>query len=403
MQHNLFQKIKIKEVIEHIVDNRGRNPSYYVNKGIPVIDNFQITGAKFVDLKSSRRFIDESVFNTFIRKSLNHGDVLITLVGNGFGNVSIAPKEKSVIIQNTIGIRCNKRCLNNFLFYYLSANKDRIKDRNRGSAQPSIKVSDLTDIDLFLPPILHQQKIASILSAYDDLIENNNKRIKVLEQIAESIYREWFVNFKFPGNNGTRPQEWIDISFGNLAEFINGYAFKPYQLTSHGYPIIKIPELRDGVIDKTPRNSGEEIEKKYHVFDGDILFSWSATLLVNFWHGEEGLLNQHLFKVVPKDTKSKHYLFMALSDSIVTFTSHTTGATMKHIRRSALDNVKIPKPSTDILENFEKIISPIYRQVGLLNQKNILLNKTKNILLPKLISGELDVENLDIKIRPEIL
>ena len=110
----------LKDIVNYTIDNRGRNPEYYTDTGIPVIDNFMIKGDRDVDLNLTKRFIDENLYETFIRKYLKPKDVIITLVGNGYGNVSIAPNFKSVIIQNTVGLRANSNGDNYFIFYNLS-------------------------------------------------------------------------------------------------------------------------------------------------------------------------------------------------------------------------------------------------------------------------------------------
>lgn len=206
---------KLGEVVGYIADNRGKNPSYYVESGVPVIDNFMITGKRSVDLSLTKRFLDEKTYKEFIRKEIKKDDVLVTLVGNGFGQIALAPEERSVIIQNTVGLRSNDLSLNSYLFYLLSKYKEAITGLDRGAAQPSVKVGDLLDIEIDLPDFPIQKKIASILSAYDEKIENNNKIIKNLEETAQTIFNEWFVNFKFPGYEKVKM---IDSEMGEIPE-----------------------------------------------------------------------------------------------------------------------------------------------------------------------------------------
>lgn len=148
-----WDKVKLGGIIDIVIDNRGKNPKYYCEVGIPVIDNHLIVNESFIDISKCKRYLDESVYLTFIRKYLNPFDVLITLVGNGCGSISMAPVQRSVIIQNTIGLRCNKLGDQYFLYWYLLNNRTNIKNQNRGSAQPSVKVGDLLDLGLELPTI----------------------------------------------------------------------------------------------------------------------------------------------------------------------------------------------------------------------------------------------------------
>ena len=403
MQNNSYQKIKIKELVDYIVDNRGRNPPYYSEDGIPVIDNFQITGVKHIDLGNSHRFIDEKVYDTFIRKYLNQGDLLITLVGNGFGNVAIAPREKSVIIQNTIGIRCNDKCLNNYLFYFLSANKNIIRDRNRGAAQPSIKVSDLTDIDIILPPLNSQKKIASILSAYDDLIENNNKRIKILEEIVLSIYKKLF--------QGKTENGFIK----NLYSLLPGYAFKSKDFADEGDAIVKIRNINEeGMVDTEnvdliPSEITQKVEK-FKLNSGDILIAMTGATIGKTGIvpilGKNTFLNQRVGKFISK--KSPVYIsYIASYSRMSSFRKKieavAMGAAQPNISGSIIENFSMYIPTETELDYFCNTTEKFYREMLILRHKNTILKRIKNLLLPKLISGELDVEGLDIKIRPEIL
>ncbi len=173
-------------------------------------------------------------------------------------------------------------------------------------------------ISVNLPDTATQVRIASILSAYDDLIENNRRRIQLLEQAARLLYRVWFVHLRFPGHEHATitdgvPEGWEKKPFSELATFLNGFAFRPSHLGDVGLPIVKIPELRDGPTEKTPRNPGENIPGKYLLNTGDILFSWSGTLLVNIWNHGRALLNQHLFKVIPVADNLRSVVFFAVT------------------------------------------------------------------------------------------
>ena len=241
-----------------------------------------------------------------------------------------------------------------------------------------------------------QARIASILSNYDKLIANNLRQITLLERAAREFYREWFMRLRFPRHEDTEvvdgvPEGWVEVSFAELAEFVNGYAFKPAHLGESGLPIVKIPELRNGLTSKTPRNPGDLIPSKYHIHDGDLLFSWSGTLAVNVWTSGDALLNQHLFLVVPKARVSRAFLMFALREAQMSFANQTVGATMKHIRRSALDAVTVLLPDLPLLTEFENTLSSVWDQLVNLHKQNRQLESARDLLLPRLMSGELAV------------
>ena len=217
-----------------------------------------------------------------------------------------------------------------------------------------------------------------------------------MEEAAQRLYKEWFVDLRFPGYENTPitdgvPQGWRKSAINDIAEYINGYAFKPSDWGENGKPIIKIKEMGEGVTNDTPRNSGTEIPKKYHIYAGDILFSWSATLSAMIWDGEDGLLNQHLFKVVPLDNFSREYVLQSILYTLGEFQNLTTGATMKHIQRGKLKEVFINTPGKNIMNQYEVLAVPIRTKILSLKKQNLNLIEARDRLLPKLMSGELEV------------
>ncbi len=191
-----WKAMSLKDTLELIIDNRGRNPKSYADAGIPVIDNYLITSEGVPNLNNIKRFIDEETYNSFIRKHIKRNDVLITLVGNGYGKVAITPSQKCVIIQNTIGLRCNNKNDNIYLYYLLKDSREILMNLNRGAAQPSIKVGDIQNLEFKFPSLENQQRIASILKSLDDRIENNRKINETLEAMAQAVFKSWFVDFE---------------------------------------------------------------------------------------------------------------------------------------------------------------------------------------------------------------
>ena len=275
----------------------------------------------------------------------------------------------------------------------LLAHIDRI---TTGANIPHISGKDIASFEFILPSLDRQDRIVEFMGAYDDLIENNQSRIRLLEESARMLYREWFVSLRYPGHqkfplkNGI-PEGWISLPFSEVGDFINGFAFKPEHLQDVGLPIVKIPELRDGVYYKTPKNLGHMVPSRSCINTGDVLFSWSATLLVNEWGDGPALLNQHLFKVIPKNPIHKRLLRLAVEAAIPNLLGHTVGATMQHIRRSALDDQNMLLPDADCAEEFALRVDPMMDNVLVLKQQNRFLNEARRALLTKLMSGELAV------------
>jgi len=410
-----WQESKLKNILSFLIDNRGKNPPRYYDSGIPVIDNFQITGKKSINIKKSKRFINKEVFDTFIRKYIQENDLLITLVGNGYGNVALAPKEKSVIIQNTIGVRCNDSCLNEFLFYTLTLNKRLIKNLDRGAAQPSIKVSDLLSIKLQLPSISIQQKITSILSAFDELIENNRRRIEILEETAQLLYREWFVEFRFPCHKkvkminselGKIPKGWKMQKIGDIAKYYRGISYRSDNLVeSCGIPFLSLKSIlvNGGYRENGLKEFAGNYKETHKVKKGDIIIAITEvspareiiaragqvpTLPSNF-----GVFSMDLVKILPKNKNHLQFLYRLLRSYEYSelIKMYANGANVLHLSPEKIMSFEFLSPTPDLIEQHCDIDKKVFEMKDNLMRQNQVYIETRNLLLPKLMSGEIKV------------
>lgn len=268
---------------------------------------------------------------------------------------------------------------------------------SQGTAQDNLSWKKLSTIMFPCPPIEIQHSIATILSRYDTLIENYQKQIKLLEEAAQRLYKEWFVDLRFPGYENAKmvdglPEGWERKSISQLGDYLNGFAFKPSDWQEKGKPIIKIKEMGNGVTDETPRNNGERVPDKFLIKAGDLLFSWSATLMVIVWTGEDGWVNQHLFKVTPAKGIGREFLLQTISNAILEFSNLTTGSTMKHIQRNKLDQVFVNTPPSDVMEKYNEIAESLRIKVLNISSQIRLLTEARDRLLPKLMGGEMEVD-----------
>lgn len=286
-----------------------------------------------------------------------------------------------------------------FVYYLLKYNLGKVKSLNKGTASGREFVSKSTFLEMPIKVCVdrdEQIRIGSVLSHYDSLIENYQQQIKLLEEAAQRLYKEWFVDLHFPGYENTKivdgvPEGWRKEGIGELGEYLNGFAFKPSDWQTKGLPIIKIKELQNGVTKETPCNNGERVPKKYKIKAGDLIFSWSATLKVVIWSGEDGWLNQHLFKVTPKTDIPREFLLQSIASSLSKFQNLTTGSTMKHIQRNKLDQVFVVVPTKDILRKYMGVAETIRSRILDLSTQLRLLTEARDRLLPKLMSGEIEV------------
>ncbi|GBR36206.1 restriction endonuclease S subunit [Acetobacter peroxydans] len=326
----------------------------------------------------------------------------MTEQGEGLlGSSALIPETEQFLHNQRIGLVHSidvERADKGFLFYLFNTKtvRSQIRASASGTKVRHTAPERIYRVKVSLPSLAEQQRIASILSAYDDLIENNRRRIALLEEAARQLYKEWFIRFRFPGHEHVKiidgvPEGWEMRSFDTLADFLNGFAFKPHHLGDAGLPIVKIPELKGGVLGKTPRYDGEGVPEKYLLNTGDLIFSWSGTLAIDFWCDGPAYLNQHLFKVMPYDDVSAAHLLVAIREAMVMFENQTVGATMKHIRRSALSDVKVPIPPVSLYSSFRDAVDSLYNQVVNLRSLSRNAAKARDLLLPKLMSGAIAV------------
>ncbi|MBN8279226.1 MAG: restriction endonuclease subunit S [Gammaproteobacteria bacterium] len=368
------------------------------NKGepLPYLANINVRWGDF-DLENLREMRFEH--DEIDRYGLKYGDIVMCEGGEP-GRCAIWKESvPGMMIQKAIHRIRPHACIDHRFLFYSFLHKGRsgaFAPLFTGATIKHLPREKLAKVAIEFPSIAVQGRIADILSAYDDLIENNRRRMALLEDAARQLYREWFVRLRFPGHEHTRiqnglPDGWEAKSFTDLADFVNGYPFSPDELGDTGFPIVKIPELRSGISDKTPRNTGESIPEKYFLADGDLLFSWSGTLLIEFWYDGPALVNQHLFRVESRAQCSAAFLLFALQEALPEFAGQSVGATMKHIRKGALKTVTTIVPPAALLHQFSSFSAEVFESILNLRRQNQRLRAARDLLLPRLLSGEVVV------------
>jgi type I restriction enzyme S subunit len=339
--------------------------------------------------------------------------------GNGVGQIAFCSGRPSTGLINAQMLILRPECdaLNSRFLYYLLSTPfyfARLRSLATGSAQPQLSISSLRELDISIPQPEDQKKIAAILSAYDDPIENNTRRIKILEEMAQSIYREWFVNFRFPGHEkvkmvdspmGKMPKEWEIRTFDGLVDIKSGFAFPSKIFVEEGeFGLVTIKNVKDGKFlpecEKKIETPPPNMPSYCHVKTGDILLSLTGnvgrTCLV---YGDRYLLNQRVAKLVPKPGIGKPYVYLTfrqieLQQKLVLL---STGVAQQNLSPINMGKMEIIFPKLELLKIFAEICNAFIEEIISLNLKILNLRQTRNLLLPKLISGELDVSELDIK------
>jgi len=274
-----------------------------------------------------------------------------------------------------------------FLYYLFSGpeKQQEILNNGIGAAVPGFNLGQLRKMVISLPKPEEQKAIASVLSTFDDKIELLHRQNKTLESMLKSLFRQWFVE--------EIHDSWAEKPLSSIARFLNGLACQKYAPENdiEKLPVLKIRELNSG-ISETSDWVTSRIKADYIVEAGDVIFAWSASLMVKIWDGERCVLNQHLFKVTSDELPKWFYLQWCkyhLAEFIAISASHAT--TMGHIKRSDLDAAMVLIPTPEELTTMTQQMEPLLdKQIA--NARQIkCLEKLRDTLLPKLMSGEMRV------------
>lgn len=424
MSFSGWKEVSLDDTCIKITDGSHYSPKAKT-EGYPMltVKDMRDFGFDYLDCK----LISEEDFQIMIKNDCVpiKGDVLVAKDGSFLKHVFTVKENRKEAVLSSIAIfRPNPDIIiSEFLKYFIlnPTTKSIIADNYvSGSAIPRIVLKDFKKIPVVLPPLQEQKAIAHILSTLDEKIETNNRINKTLEEMAQAIFKHWFVDFEFPNEDGEPykssggemveselgpiPKGWEEKSIYDLADYINGTSFKKDEIGgSFGIPIIKIAEIKGGYNSSTSfYNNSTSKDRKYFLKKKDLLFSWSGnpdtSIDIFIWPRDEGILNQHIFKVVPVEVPYS-YLFLLLKSFKPIFTEiasnkQTTG--LGHVTIGDLKRLKVCIPTCEIIEKFASIADVTIDKIYSNLIENQILEGIRDSLLPKLMSGEIRVP-LDIE------
>lgn len=404
-----------------------------VSYGYTTSAQFEECGPKFLRITDIvPYFVDYSTVpyckideNKFKQYQLEKGDLIIARTGATTGyNYLFEDDIDAVFASYLIRFRLNKMKVVPRLIKYILKSNDYygfINNNISGAAQPGINALTLGNYSFLIPNKLeHQQKIARVLFNYDDLIENNNKRIKILEEIAQKIYKEWFVDFKFPAHEtatfkqtelGKIPSDWEVSTLENVLSCIEsgsrpkgGINPNDNEIPSIGAENILGLGKYDYSKEKYISNDFYEKMKKGKVKELDVLLYKDGAQLgrksifgENFPHSK-CCINEHVFILRTNQKCSPYYLYFTLDtiQNTERIKQLNTNAAQPGINQEQVKGLTIVLPKKEYIEKFDNFVKPIVSNIFKLCIKNQTLKQTRDLLLPRLISGEIDVENLEI-------
>lgn len=400
--------------------------SEFVSEGVAFLNSTNID-SNGLNL-SEVNFVTEEKFSTITKGRFRDSDILMTTRGS-IGKVArVSRGLRGLINAQMLILRPDEAKVDSrYLFAVMRSTdmQEKLRNFSSGSAQPQIPIRDLREIEVQLPTVVMQRRIASILSAYDDLIENNTRRIAILEEMARRIYEEWFVRFRFPGHENVRmveselgqvPEGWKHYPLGALVEHHIGggwgqeEANNEFSVPAYVIRGTDIPDVRGGSLGRAPlRFHTPSNFRSRELKARDIVFEVSggskdqpvgravmvpATLLSRTG---DPVICASFCRLVRADASQilpellhLHFERIYANREIMQYQTQSTGITNFKFT-VFLEKEMILKPSAEVQERFTEVLLPMLGLVERLGIKNSNLRTTRDLLLPKLISGELDV------------
>ena len=332
------------------------------------------------------------------KKTFQQGDILYSEIrpaNKRYAYVNFAPKDY-IASTKLMVIRHNDKITPQYLFYILT-NDVIIRElqmiaESRSGTFPQVTFSELANFSISLPSISQQKEIVAVLKSFDSKIDLNRRINDNLEQQAQALFNYYFID---------TPELLGEFSVGSLADaanYVNGLAMQKYRPISgeKGLPVLKIKELGQGRIDSSSDFCSNEIDSYYKVYDGDVIFSWSGTLMVKIWCGGKCGLNQHLFKVSSKTTPKWFYYFWTKHhlDNFIRI-AKDKAVTMGHIKREELEKAEVLFPNNSVMKKLDTLMAPFLDQIIEKECEIRILALLRDTLLPKLISGELVINDIN--------
>ena len=384
-----WEVVQIGQVADLINGYSQFNSESYVDNGIPIFRIGDLGGQ--IDLSGVKR-VSEDVVPNLNQKRLFRGDILIAKIGKRVGASSVYNFDEPAILSSQVaGIRA-KRIEQKFLAYFIESSffYNAIKPHFFGSTRDNISPNQIKLTSILFPPLPTQQKIAAVLGAYDDLIENNTRRIKILEEMVGAIYRQWFVEFRFPGHEsvemveselGLMPQGWEVKQLGEMCYVTMGLSPKSefYNETDDGLP------FHQGVTDFGKRFPTDRIyctiQKRVAEID-DILFSVRAPV------GRINIANKKIvigrgLSAIRSKEGNQTLLFQQLKDRFQEEDTMGSGTIFNAIRKADLLEVPLLIPTKSVISKFEEIANPIFVKLVNLTMKNQNLCQTRDLFAPQ--------------------
>lgn len=420
MRNKEWKKYKLSDITYKLGDGLHGTPKYDNNGEYYFINGNNLENGKIV-IKPDTKKVSFTEYQKY-KKELNNNTILLSINGT-LGNIGYYNNEKVILGKSACYFNLKDGFSKDYVRYIMSTKSFKLFLENfaTGATIKNVSLDVMRNFEFYAPRKDLQDKIAKILSNYDNLIENNNKRIKILEEMAQKIYKEWFVDFKFPGHETTTfkdsplgkiPNDWEIKKVVELSTLSKGKSYKSSELVDKkdGLPFLNLKCVeRDGGF---KREGLKWFCGKYNdnhvVLPEDIIMAVTdmtqerklvarPARIPHNWY-KKYIMSMDLVKLVANNDINKTYLYSLLkysnfSDEVK---NHANGVNVLHLNPQNIEQFELVVASEPLRNNFGEIAKRIFNQIDVLYLKNENLKQTRDILLPRLISGEINVENMEV-------
>lgn len=426
-----MKEIRLKKITNKI--GSGATPtggkSAYKEEGISLIRSLNVYDYSFS--YENLAYIDEVQEKKLSNVEIHENDILLNITGASVGRCCKVPRQiiPARVNQHVSIVRVDNNCANvDYILYYINSPHNKLRLLNiaqGGATREALTKEAIENFIVELPDNNAQDFIANILSSYDNLIENNNRRIAILEEMAQRLYREWFVHFRFPGHENVKmvesklgliPENWHNFKIENIVSFNRGKSYRSSEINvEDGVPFINLKNIRAyGGFNKGGTKLFDGIYKESHkVRPGDIVMAVTdmtqerrlvgQVARVPNMKSDYAIISMDLIKLIPFQAQNSVYVYSLLRYSNLSrkIAGFANGANVLHLDPELVLQQDFIMPDDDTIKRFTSLVESLYNSVDICEEKNETLRKTRDHLLPRLISGDIDVSKLCVKIIKE--
>lgn len=404
-----WEKVKLNDICSSIYDGDHNAPPKS-DTGVPFVTISNIDAADGSIDFSNTAHVPNSYFESLKpERRPRPGDVLYSVVGS-FGIPSLVKDQKPFVFQRHVAIlRPNDRIEPEYLYYSMkSRNFYHWADSVAiGAAQRTVTLGQLREKTIALPPLPVQSRIAGVLSAYDKLIENNRKQIKLLEEAAQRLYKEWFVDLRFPGHETTPihngiPEGWTKGSLLDLADVVRGCSYSSDQIVAGNRTLINLGNLTPfgGFRFGYEKPFSGKARPDQTVCQGDVVMGLTeqATGLAGYAAllpcvPTDSVISADLVKLSPREGVPRLFVYALLQYGRLSalISPLANGTKIKHLRPESLPRAVALLPATALMKRYAEVVKPMFDKIALAQQQIVAAREARDRLLPKLMSGEIEV------------